>query len=241
MCSDQPLTSLDGHTKVLLTSPQSVLMDFFDSPSSDFFAFTYDVKRQLIYRSGSMQAVFGGRLPHDTSLSFHSLLTDHRLNQSIKDENEFLSNPGETLRNCCELGYAGVHVQVELRRQIIIAGGHVVGVIGVGIRVDEPRFVSDESLVSHTLGITETTLLERWRKLSPAEIDVVEYVSQGLMNKVIAKNLSLAVRTVEARRSRILRKLEVSSIPELVRFHMLVKQILEPRTTEKDRHEKSSG
>lgn len=241
MCSDQPLTSLDGHTRVLLASPQSFLADFFDSPSNDFFVFTYDVKRQLVYRSGSMELVFGGRLPRDFNLSFPSLLTDHRQNQSIRNENEFLRNPGETLRNCCEMGYGGVRVQVELRRQLIIAGGQVIGAIGVGLRCDESRFVSDESLVGHTLGISESTLLERWRKLSPAEIDVVEYVSKGMMNKVIAKNLSLSVRTVEARRSKILRKLGISSTPELVSFHILVKQILEPRSMDTDRPERNSS
>jgi len=78
--------------------------------------------------------------------------------------------------------------------------------------------------------MSETSLLERWNKLTPSEIQVIEGVSQGHLNKTIAKNLSLSMRTVEARRSRMMKKLGITSVPELVRFHLLVKQAMDNRS-----------
>ena len=70
------------------------------------------------------------------------------------------------------------------------------------------------------------TLLERFESLKPEELVVMEGVIDGRLNKVIAKDLSISLRTVETRRHNVLEKVGVSSVPELVRLYVELEQAL---------------
>lgn len=59
---------------------------------------------------------------------------------------------------------------------------------------------------------------KRLKSLSPAELEVLELVLAGHPNKRIATRLDISQRAVEDRRSRVMKKVEANSIPELVRF-----------------------
>lgn len=227
MCSDQPLLSLDNQVKLALTSPQSHLVSFFESEHCDAFVFTYDTQRILTYLSGSLKLLCGFSTTERGDINFLDLLTDHPWNFTIKSENEFLLNQGDCDHSICELGQNETRVLVALRRQTLIIGTQVAGILGVGWKLQDTKIQWAEKMVSYALGISESTLMERWNKLTPAEVQVIEGIAQGQLNKTIAKNLQLSMRTVESRRSRILKKLGISSVPELVRFHLLVKQAME--------------
>ena len=54
--------------------------------------------------------------------------------------------------------------------------------------------------------------------LSPREREVLRMIAESKTNKEIAQALSLSVYTVEAHRGRIMEKLNLHSIAELVRF-----------------------
>ena len=56
-----------------------------------------------------------------------------------------------------------------------------------------------------------------WASLTPAELNVVELVSEGLANKDIAQRLFLSPRTVQAHLSHVYSKLGVTSRVQLVR------------------------
>jgi len=56
--------------------------------------------------------------------------------------------------------------------------------------------------------------------LTAREREVLQLLAEGLTAKDIAKRLDISVYTVDAHRSRIMRKLQISSIGELVRFAM---------------------
>lgn len=55
-------------------------------------------------------------------------------------------------------------------------------------------------------------------KLTDREREIVELVAEGLTSKQIAEKLFLSTHTVSTHRKNALGKLEVSSVPELVRF-----------------------
>jgi RNA polymerase sigma factor (sigma-70 family) len=55
-------------------------------------------------------------------------------------------------------------------------------------------------------------------KLTPREHEVYNYVVEGLQSKQIAHRLGTSQRTIKAHRQRIMEKLEVKSIVELVSF-----------------------
>ncbi|NPA71598.1 MAG: response regulator transcription factor [Gammaproteobacteria bacterium] len=57
-----------------------------------------------------------------------------------------------------------------------------------------------------------------FNQLSKREEQVLSEVLQGVPNKLIAKNLCISIKTVEAHRSNLMTKLEVKTITELVRL-----------------------
>lgn len=61
-------------------------------------------------------------------------------------------------------------------------------------------------------------VLERFNSLSDRELDVLELVAEGKMNKVVAQDLGISERTVEAHRSHIMHKLGVQTLAQLVRL-----------------------
>ncbi|WP_417429058.1 response regulator transcription factor [Kiloniella sp.] len=58
-------------------------------------------------------------------------------------------------------------------------------------------------------------------KLTPREKEVLDKLVLGLLNKVIAYELGISTRTVEVHRARIMEKLDVRSLPEMVRLCLL--------------------
>jgi DNA-binding NarL/FixJ family response regulator len=55
-------------------------------------------------------------------------------------------------------------------------------------------------------------------RLTSREREIVQLLAERKSNKQIAKLLQLSVKTVETHRAAVMRKLEVSSLAELVRF-----------------------
>jgi FixJ family two-component response regulator len=63
----------------------------------------------------------------------------------------------------------------------------------------------------------------RINSLTPEESQVMEMMLAGELNKVIAAQLDIGVRTVELRRHNVMRKMQAESIADLVRLMMLVR------------------
>ena len=59
---------------------------------------------------------------------------------------------------------------------------------------------------------------QRLDALTPREAEVMELVVRGSANKVIAMDLGVSQRTVELHRARVMRKMQVRSLAELVRI-----------------------
>lgn len=69
-------------------------------------------------------------------------------------------------------------------------------------------------------------VLGRFRTLTPDEVKVMIRVIAGTLNKNIAKELSISLRTVETRRHNVLSKIGVTSVPELVRIYVELEKTL---------------
>ena len=61
---------------------------------------------------------------------------------------------------------------------------------------------------------------ERIARLTPAEREVLDLILEGKLNKEIAAELGLSVRTVEDRRARLMKKTRASSVAGLVQLAM---------------------
>jgi two-component system, LuxR family, response regulator FixJ len=62
--------------------------------------------------------------------------------------------------------------------------------------------------------------LEHFESLTPREREVLALVASGKANKVMAADLGLSQRTVEIHRARVMEKMGVSSLAQLVRIVM---------------------
>ena len=66
------------------------------------------------------------------------------------------------------------------------------------------------------------TALAKLARLSPRERDVAGLMVEGCANKAIANRLGIGVRTVETHRANVLGKLDIRTVPELLRLWMRV-------------------
>ena len=66
-------------------------------------------------------------------------------------------------------------------------------------------------------GKADQAVVERLDSLTPREREVLELLVFGHQNKVIAHRLDISPRTVEIHRARVMEKMKVRSLPELVR------------------------
>lgn len=64
---------------------------------------------------------------------------------------------------------------------------------------------------------------ERFESLTPRETEVMGLVVKGSANKVIAMDLGVSQRTVELHRARVMQKMSVRSLAELVRLAEMLK------------------
>jgi two-component system, LuxR family, response regulator FixJ len=63
----------------------------------------------------------------------------------------------------------------------------------------------------------------RWAELTPREREVAERIADGQANKVVAAELDISSRTVELHRARILQKMGVRSLAQLVRLIVVLR------------------
>ena len=83
----------------------------------------------------------------------------------------------------------------------------VVELVEEGIRRDADTRAGTERRRLHA---------ERLAQLTQREREVMELVVAGRMNREIAEKLDISIKTVEAHRAKIMEKLEVNSVAELV-------------------------
>jgi FixJ family two-component response regulator len=137
-------------------------------------------------------------------------------------------------------GLSGMGLQKELNRAdyhmpIIFITGH--GDIPMGVEAMKKGAVDfltkpfpDKELLqavekaiekdSYGRAEYEETLDIRRRidRLTPRENEILRYIITGMLNKQIAYDLKIAEKTVKIHRSRIMEKLEIDSVAELVRL-----------------------
>ena len=131
-----------------------------------------------------------------------------------------------------EILILSVHYSDQLIKEILDAG-----VRGFVVKSDSDRdlVVAVESLANHkpffTSMATEVMLMNFQRPVSAAPVsgartsrltsrerEIVQLLSEGKSSKEVASSLGISVKTAETHRANIMRKLEIHSVSELVRY-----------------------
>lgn len=141
-------------------------------------------------------------------------------------------------------GMSGLELQEKLRERgydipVIIVSGY--GDVPMAVRamkagaidfLEKP--VSDQVLLDYIQkGITRDIknkqsrlqnkeLIERKESLTRREREVMGYVVAGLSSREIAENLSVSFKTVEAHRAKIMKKMQVKSVPKLIQMDLQI-------------------
>ena len=149
------------------------------------------------------------------------------------------ASPGCLLLDVRLPGLSGLDLQTELTNRniespIIFMTGHgdipmtVKAMQGGAVDFLTKPFADDELLsiirkalqvdLRHQVDRTEKAALQRrFQLLTPREQEVLLLVVKGLMNKEIAAVLGAALKTVKVHRGRVMKKMGVLSLAELVR------------------------
>lgn len=200
---------IESDSDQALVRPYSLLPLLFESPSCDLVMFTHNLQRRFTYLSESAWNVcrIDSRTWQDKS--FLSILTGHVWNEVYRNSSDLQMEPNQVYKIYCEIwNDEGGKVRLEVRRMLVLSAGQTVGVVGLLRRIAIlPPLESDMPLEDNPFS-----------KLSPGEMDVIEQVIAGHLNKSIAKSLGLAMRTVELRRSKAMAKLGVSTLADLVKL-----------------------
>jgi FixJ family two-component response regulator len=80
----------------------------------------------------------------------------------------------------------------------------------------------DREATQQALRRQTSEIQSRLATLTEDEVAVLRKLLEGLPNKRIAVDLDIGLRTVELRRSNIMKKMEAASLPELVRMAILI-------------------
>jgi len=183
--------------------------------------------------------------------SLHWLLGSVGLDcQLFASAMEFLSIFDNNLRGCLVLdirmpGMSGLDLQRHLNAEgsnlpLIIVTGHADVPValqamksGAFDLIEKPY--SDQLLLERIQAAMELDskqrdilqnnhlIKQRLAKLTPREYEVMICVIDGCQNKEVASQLDISIKTVEVHRSNFMKKLQVRTLPELVRMVMSVR------------------
>ena len=157
----------------------------------------------------------------------------------------FLAESDPTQPGCLVLdirmpGMSGLELQDELKRRaiilpIIFVTGHgdvpmAVSAVKKGAAEFIEKPFNDQAflgLVENALKLDASQRREQARKMSVAsrvatltqrEREVMQHVVAGKMNKTIANELAVSIKTVEAHRAKVMQKMGADSVAELVQL-----------------------
>lgn len=167
------------------------------------------------------------------------------LAQTFNSPRDFLEEHNPEVHGCVVLdlampGFNGLQLQEELIQRgsllpIIFLTGH--GDVHTGVKAMRDgavdfltKPVSDNDLLAAIhralernrnimqLNAARAQILERLAKLTPREHEVMIHVVAGKQNKQIASDLGTVEKTIKVHRARIMEKVQVESIADLVRL-----------------------
>jgi len=129
----------------------------------------------------------------------------------------------QLIRDILEAGVRGYIVKSDSDRDLVIA----VETLANHKPFFTPR-ATEVMLTNFNEGKTKADLPETMRdRLTTREREIVQLLAEGKSSKEVASSLNISVKTAETHRANIMRKLQLHTVSELVRYAVR-NQIIEP-------------
>ena len=93
------------------------------------------------------------------------------------------------------------------------------------ILLDQVQKAIDEDVDRQRKRREQMQFAERTERLTRREQQVMRMVVEGLSSKQIAEKLSVSFKTIEAHRSKIMKKMEATNVPHLIRMNLIANQL----------------
>ncbi len=203
----------------LLNRPEAFLPLFAQHLSNDFFFFTQNTDGVIQFVSGSTARMLSLESTDMVGRRIEDFLADDPQNERLREGCWRRMQVGQ-MANCRCVVNDGRGVMVPLKMWNVMVGqnGNPIGIVGLAM-IDRQNASAGVDPDSPEV----RRILELEQTLTDSERAVVDLVVDGQMNKAMARILGVAVRTIEARRARAMSKLQVRSLPELVKVWMIAK------------------
>ena len=145
-------------------------------------------------------AIVSAQMPRITGLQLQSLLVKKRSGLPVI----FVSGEGDISKAVCAMRAGAADFLVKP-----IEEQKLLDVVKRAFVLEKrSRLEREESVICHN----------RFNSLTLREKEVCAFVAQGKLNKQIAAELGICEKTVKVHRGRVMRKMEVESVAELVRI-----------------------
>jgi two-component system response regulator FixJ len=128
-----------------------------------------------------------------------------------------LAQRGETLPVLVVSGYADVSMVVTAFKRGAV--DFIEKPFDANYVLERVRDALDVDRRRHRASVRRAELDSRFHRLTLRERQVMELAVAGMPNKLIGYELGISMKTVEVHRSRVMQKLEVATVGELVRLH----------------------
>ena len=86
----------------------------------------------------------------------------------------------------------------------------------------DPEVLLNKVVEANKVFKDKMNILENYQTLTQKEILIFNQVVSGCMNKNIAEVLNISIPTVEAHRSRVMKKMKATSLPDLVKMSVYI-------------------
>ena len=140
------------------------------------------------------------RMPGQSGMDFHRQMTDMGIEVPVV----FITGHGDIAMGVEAMKNGAIEFLTKPFRD-----QNLLDAIHNGIEKDRQR---------RKIAADAAALQARWASLTAGEQDVTRLVVQGLLNKQIAARLNISEITVKVRRGHAMRKIQASSLAELVRI-----------------------
>jgi two-component system response regulator FixJ len=85
---------------------------------------------------------------------------------------------------------------------------------------DQSLLETVQKCINHSSKVNTVEVSERVKLLSKRELQIIDLILEGKLNKEIAYELSISISTVEAHRAHIMQKMQAKTIAHLIKLYL---------------------